>query len=192
MSLGMRTKGWDKNPPLRDCPYGIFRKHMQRSLMGFGSLATAFYSHDLISETALNESHGTSNPGKGNMCYFHEQLEHHKNDSTTEYKTMCRAVEALLCRFPGIRHDIAQYNQDTQPFISKIRKVMRGAHAAHNADVNIIRWDIFILSHNDAKKRGWSMPAMIEKTSCGIKSEFTAQFLLPFSEHNKYLKDPAT
>jgi len=67
---------------------------------------------------------------------------------------------------------------------------MKGAHAARNADANVIRHDIFILSHDDAQKRSWSMPAMVEKTSRGIKSECTAQFLLPFTEHDKYLKDP--
>jgi hypothetical protein len=69
---------------------------------------------------------------------------------------------------------------------------MKGAHAARNADVNVIRRDIFILSHDDAKKRGWSMPATIEKTSRGIKSEYMAPFLLPFKERDKYLQDPAT
>ncbi|KAF9642422.1 hypothetical protein BDM02DRAFT_3193291 [Thelephora ganbajun] len=195
MSLGTRTRGsdrWDKNPPLRDCPYGIFGKHMQRSLMGFGSLATAFYSRELISEAILNESHGTSNPGKRNMRYFHERLGHHKNGTTTEYKTMCRAIEALFRQFPDIKRDIGRNNQDIELLISKIRKVMKGAHAACNANANVIRWDIFILSHNDAKKCGWSMPATIKKTSHGIKSEYMARFLLPFSEHNKYLKDPTT
>ena len=67
---------------------------------------------------------------------------------------------------------------------------MKGAHAARNADANVIRRDIFILSHNDAKKRGWSMPATIKKTSRGIKSECTAQFLLPFTERDVYLEDP--
>ena len=69
---------------------------------------------------------------------------------------------------------------------------MKGAHAARNADANVIRRDIFILSHNDAKKRGWSMPATIKKTSRGIKSECTAQFLLPFTERDVYLEDPGT
>ena len=67
---------------------------------------------------------------------------------------------------------------------------MKGAHAARNADTNVIRQDIFILAHNDAEKRGWSMLAMIEKTNRGIKSECTARFLLPFTERGKYLKDP--
>lgn len=40
--------------------------------MGFGSLTTAIYSRDLISEAALNESHGDSTPGKGDMRYFHQ------------------------------------------------------------------------------------------------------------------------
>ncbi|KAF9642396.1 hypothetical protein BDM02DRAFT_3133119 [Thelephora ganbajun] len=48
---------------------------------------------------------------------------------------------------------------------------MKGAHAARNTNVNVIRQDIFILSHNDTKKRGWLMPATIKKTSRGIKSE---------------------
>ncbi|KAF9643823.1 hypothetical protein BDM02DRAFT_3191156 [Thelephora ganbajun] len=192
MSLGTRTRGWDKNPPPRDCPYGIFGKRMQRSLMGFGSLATAFYSRELISEAILNESHGTSNPGKRNMHYFHERLGHHKNSTTTEYKTMCRAIKALFRQFPDIKRDIGRNNQDIELLISKIRKVMKGAHAARNADANVIWRDIFILSHDDAKKRGWSMPATIEKTSHGIKSEYTARFLLPFSERDKYLKDPTT
>lgn len=68
---------------------------------------------------------------------------------------------------------------------------MKGAHAARNADVNVIRRDIFILSHNDAERRGWSMPATIEKANRGIKSECTARFLLPFEEREKYLDDPA-
>ena len=68
---------------------------------------------------------------------------------------------------------------------------MKGAYAARNADTNVIRRDIFILSHNDAEKRGWSVPATIEKTNHGIKSECTAQFLLPFTERDKYLEDPA-
>jgi len=68
---------------------------------------------------------------------------------------------------------------------------MKGAHAARNTDANVIRWDIFILSHDDAEKRGWSMPATIEKTSRGIKSECTARFLLPFTERDKYLEYPA-
>ena len=68
---------------------------------------------------------------------------------------------------------------------------MRGAHAARNANVNMIRQDIFILSRDDAERRGWSMPATIEKTNRGIKSECTVRFLLPFAERDKYLKNPA-
>lgn len=145
------------------------------------------------------------------MCTF-------RGGVTTEYKTMRRAVEALFHRFPSIKDDVTQAKQNTQPLITKIRKVrnnripilipmyarvpansdtcwsqvMKGAHAARNADANSIRRDIFILSHDDAEKRGWSMPANIEKTSCGIKSECTARFLLPFAERDKYLKDPET
>jgi len=69
-------------------------------------------------------------------------------------------------------------------------QIMKGAHAARNADANLIRRDILLLSYNDAKKRGWAMPAMIEKVDRGIKSESTAQFLLPFTERVKYLEDP--
>ncbi|KAF9786832.1 hypothetical protein BJ322DRAFT_1019413 [Thelephora terrestris] len=191
MSLGMRTKGWDKNTPSRDCAYGVFGKRMQRSIMGFGSLATAIYSRDLISETILNQSHGNLSPGKSGMRYFHQRVEHHKENTTTEYKVMCRAVEALLAQFPGIRRDVAQASKDMQPLITKIRKVMKGVHAAHNTDANSIRREIFILSHDDAKKRGWSMPAMIEKSGRGIKTEFTARFILPLVEREKYLQDPA-
>jgi len=46
--------------------------------MGFGSLATAFYSREMISEATLNASHGTSDPVKSNMRYFHQRLEFHK------------------------------------------------------------------------------------------------------------------
>lgn len=67
---------------------------------------------------------------------------------------------------------------------------MKGAHAARNADANAIRRDICILSHEDAKRRGWSMPAEIAKGDRGIKSELTARFLLPFVEREKYLEDP--
>lgn len=69
---------------------------------------------------------------------------------------------------------------------------MKGAHAARNADANIIRHNICTLSHNDAKKRGWSMPPVVEKANRGIKSECTAQFLLPFHERDIYLEDPET
>ena len=61
---------------------------------------------------------------------------------------------------------------------------MQGAHVARNADANVIRGDIFVLSHNDAKKHGWLMPAVIGKADRGIKSECTARFLLPFT-HQK-------
>jgi hypothetical protein len=72
-----------------------------------------------------------------------------------------------------------------------LQQVTKGAFAARNTDANSIRTGIFTLSHADAEKRGWSMPAMIEKSNCGIKSECTALFLLPFQERNKYLEDPA-
>ena len=42
---------------------------------------------------------------------------------STEYKTMCRAISRLLQQFPSIRDDITQANQDTEPLISKVRKV---------------------------------------------------------------------
>ena len=69
-------------------------------------------------------------------------------------------------------------------------QIMKGAHAARSADANRIRNEIFILSHDDARKCGWTMPATIKKSRCGIKSDCTARFLLPFSERNEYLKDP--
>lgn len=69
-------------------------------------------------------------------------------------------------------------------------QIMMGAHAARNTDANRIRNDIFILSHNDAATRGWSMPGMLEKSMCGIKSDCTARFLLPFSERKKYTENP--
>ena len=131
---------------------------------------------------------------------------------------MARAIEAVLKQFPGIKCDISQANKDPKPLISKIRKVhhptyihvllrltcgyrcvitnthqlqiMKGAHAARTADANRIRNEIFVLSHDDTEKRGWSMPATIEKSRCGIKSDSTARFLLPFSEREEYLKDP--
>ena len=68
---------WDKNPPARDCPYGIFGKRMQRSILGFGSLATAIYSRELISEAALHASHG-STPSKGEMRHFQQRLVYHQ------------------------------------------------------------------------------------------------------------------
>ena len=94
MSLGTRTKGynyhtlyllqtersdrWDKNPLPREYPYNIFGKHMQRSVMGFGSLATAIYLYDMITEATLNASHGILNPDKNNMHYFHKCLGYHR------------------------------------------------------------------------------------------------------------------
>jgi hypothetical protein len=67
---------------------------------------------------------------------------------------------------------------------------MKGAHAARNADANIIRHNICTLAHDDAEKRGWKMPAVLEKANRGLKSESTARFLLPFYERDVYLEDP--
>lgn len=67
---------------------------------------------------------------------------------------------------------------------------MQGANAARNTDTNSIKREIFALSQDDAKKRGWSMPTTIGKNNRGIKSESTALFLLPFIEREKYLQDP--
>jgi hypothetical protein len=75
-------------------------------------------------------------------------------------------------------------------FFTDKLQIMYGAHAARHTDVCNIRRDIFVLSHDDAKKRGWSMPVMIKKGDRGIKSSETARFLLPFDERDKYLKDP--
>lgn len=46
--------------------------------MGFGSLMTAIYSQEMITEATLNAMHGNSDPGKGNMRYFHERLGFHR------------------------------------------------------------------------------------------------------------------
>ena len=69
---------WDKNPPPRDCPYGCFGKRMQRSIMGFSSLATTFYTRELIDEVTLNSSHGKTNPAAAEMHYFQDRMEYHK------------------------------------------------------------------------------------------------------------------
>ena len=45
--------------------------------MGFGSLSTAFYSRQMITEATLTESHGT-NLTKGEMRFFEQRLEFHK------------------------------------------------------------------------------------------------------------------
>jgi len=117
--------------------------------MGFGSLATAFYSRELISEATLIASHGTSNPVKSDMRYFHQRLGFHKyvfalfsqkcssliwtfrDGVTIEYKTMCRAVSALFRQFPLIKNDISRAKNDTQPLISKIRKVCNNGVTSH-------------------------------------------------------------
>jgi hypothetical protein len=69
---------------------------------------------------------------------------------------------------------------------------MKGAHAARNADANLIRQNIFILAAKDADNCGWRMPAPLAKSECGIKSECTARFLLPFYEREEYLRDPTS
>lgn len=69
---------------------------------------------------------------------------------------------------------------------------MKGVHAARNADVNKVKSNIFIFAHDDAKKRGWSMPATLNKPDCGIKSDATARFFLPLADRDEYIKDPAT
>ena len=131
-----------------------------------------------------------------------------------EYKTMRRAVGVVISHFPSIARDVKHADTNSDALISKIRKVwnnstlvrcfmllyawlmlfqiMQGAHAARNADANVIRNNILILSHNNTKECGWSMPAMLKKPDCGIKSECTARFLLPIAERTKYLEDPAS
>ena len=90
-----------------------------------------------------------------------------------------------ICVDPCVAHGYMRAVTHTLQF-----QIMKGAHAARNADANRIRTEIFILAHEDAKRRGWLMPATIEKSRCGIKSDSTAQFLLPYSERDKYLEDP--
>lgn len=46
--------------------------------MGFGSLATAFYTRELIDEVTLNSSHGETNPTTAEMRYFQDRMEYHK------------------------------------------------------------------------------------------------------------------
>lgn len=50
---------------------------------------------------------------------------------TTEYETMCRAVVALFRQFPSIKQDVARAKSDTQPLISKIRKVRNNNILTH-------------------------------------------------------------
>ena len=71
-------------------------------------------------------------------------------------------------------------------------QIMQGAHSARNADASTVRTNILNLCRNDAVNRGWDvLPGGIEKSDRGIKSDCTAQFLLPFDERKEYLKDPA-
>lgn len=68
---------------------------------------------------------------------------------------------------------------------------MIGTYAARNTDANAIRREIIVLSLEDAKNRGWTLPTVtIEKTGRGIKSDYTARFILTFDERAKYLEDP--
>lgn len=71
---------------------------------------------------------------------------------------------------------------------------MAGAYAARNTDAGAIRREILNLSRADAERRGWSIPkeVTIEKSRRGVKSDYTARFLLPFEERTKYLEDPKT
>ena len=46
--------------------------------MGFGSLMTAIYSQEMVTEATLNAMHSTLDPGKSNMRYFHERLGFHR------------------------------------------------------------------------------------------------------------------
>ena len=112
---------------------------MQRSMMGFGSIATAVHAYGMITEAILNESHGILNPGKSNMEYFRQRLEDHKYvthplskngdlliwasriTESIEYETMKRAAEALFRRFPGIKREIER--GVTDKFIPKLRNV---------------------------------------------------------------------
>ena len=55
-----------------------------------------------------------------------------------------------------------------------------------------VKSNIFVFAHDDANKRGWSMPATLNKPDCGIKSDATAQFFLPLADRDKYIKDPVT
>lgn len=191
MSHGIKTKGWDKNPPRSDCPYVIFGKRMQRTILGFGSIGTAFYSRKLISEAVLNEMYGLTNVSKGDMRYFHQRLEAHRDDETTEYEAMQRAVRALLRRFPALNRDLQNINETSKPLFDKVKLITKGMNAARSQDANTIRNDIFILAASDAKKRGWSMPTTLQKADRGIKSDCTARFFLPLAERAKYLADRA-
>jgi hypothetical protein len=69
---------------------------------------------------------------------------------------------------------------------------MAGAYAARNTDASAIRHEIIVLSGEDAKRCGWTLDTTtLEKTHRGVKSDYTARFLLPFKERTEYLEDPA-
>lgn len=53
-----------------------------------------------------------------------------RETTTEEFKTMARAVEAVLKKFPGMRRDIALSSKDPTLLILKIRKV-RGLICLH-------------------------------------------------------------
>jgi len=46
-----------------------------------------------------------------------------RENRTTEYKTMRRAVAILFQEFPDIKDNVSQADQDAAPLIKKIRKV---------------------------------------------------------------------
>ena len=71
--------------------------------MGFGSLATAFYSRQLITEATLNKSHGTLNPGKSNMRYFNERLLGSNDPNTIPDPTRIRCSRFRIVLYVSAR-----------------------------------------------------------------------------------------
>lgn len=61
---------------------------------------------------------------------------------------------------------------------------------ARQADTSRIKQNILVYAEKDAETRGWTISSGLNKENRGLKSEGTAQFILPLGDRDEYTKDP--
>ena len=105
--------------------------------MGFGSIATAFFTRGLISEAILSVAN--ENPSIKEMQETLKHVKKHKYvflfriktslthvfrlQKTQEYKTLVAGVSQIIHDFPDLREDLKQADRDADELVNKLREV---------------------------------------------------------------------
>ena len=133
------TRSYRNNPgaPDNDNPYFVYSKQIQRSLVGFGSIGTVFFTRGLISEAVLGAAN--ENPSIKEMQETLKHVKKHKCVSlfcietllthkfrlkkTQEYKMLVAGVSQIIRDFPELRDDLKQAQANAEELVNKLREV---------------------------------------------------------------------